>query len=124
MKCNKVFSKMKCFSRRLHFTIYLHRKTLYFNRYHYNNICVNCTAIKVQPTTNICNQYNETCKSKITKQYDAYFTKSAIACSRQRQGKIKDFQRVIKVCTLQRTARMYTMVMDFHGRTPTNKTVR
>jgi uncharacterized protein YktA (UPF0223 family) len=76
------------------------------------------------------NQYNEICKNKIIKQYDSHFTKSATACAWQRQrpggGRRKKLQRIVKVCSLWRTTKMYKMVTAtvFRGRNPMNKTVR
>jgi hypothetical protein len=50
----------------------------------------------------------------VVKQYSAHFTKSTVSCAKEKGDKT-----IIEVCSLQRTARRYTVVMAtvFFGRT-------
>jgi hypothetical protein len=66
------------------------------------------------------------CKNKIIKQYDAHFTKSALGMLLTGGGGRKELQRIVKVRSLWRTPKMYTMVtaMVFCGGNPMNKTQR
>jgi hypothetical protein len=108
----------KIFSGPYQFT-YLQIKKFQFNKYHYNE---NISLVQ-QKSILLWKKYEE--YNEICKNIAMHILWNPPWRVRQRWGKRKVLQKIVKVYSSWRITGMYTLVMAavFHGRNPMNKTV-